>query len=382
MIAPRWIIHPSLEELETVCRYVSTTQPDETEANGVWVRYDDMQRVWTGSVRDTTWEVRGGLSIESQPCQHLPARAVREAYFIAAGEDAESVTLLVPSDGGVVIVQSTVTETVIDLHHYGAAVPDAPDRISAARAIVNAGRLCDLVNRARTVPIGGTSEALPDPVLTILNGAIAVHTDWSVRGAQRTTYRCEAITEDEAQCVLPLGLIHDAVRLLDRDTEVEIDLPVDPSEPIILREPTAWSTYPCRPADARRFADEVIGELLAMVGEGFEIVEYGSFRFETDDRCITVQLLDAPDPVVRIATVVCDGLGGMFTPDDLLGHINEMNSGIVGGRLWFDRGVVWAAVDLPVTALSSIRWAVEKLHVQLQGFDVFLGALVGTEVGE
>lgn len=380
MIRPRWIIHPSLEELDTVHRFLAITQPDETDDNGVWVHYDDMERVWSGSSNDMTWEVRGGLSIEPQARQHLPARAIREALLTSVDDEQMTATILIPEDGDVVIVETVETETVIDLHEFGRPVPDRPERKSAATAVVNAGLLSDLLVRARNLPVGGSSEVLPDPLFTILDGTIAIHTDWSVRGAQRTTYRCRARTEGEAQCVVWLGAISDVVKGIDRESDVVIDLPADAFDQIILREPGAWSTYPYRPADARRYANEVADVLIDLVGEGCEFVEYGSFRLDVDERTFTVQLLDAPDPIVRIATLVCDGLGGMFGVDDLLGQLNDTNAGIVAGRLWFDEDRVWSAIDLPAAAIASIPWAIEKLHTQLTGFDVFLGAITSSPV--
>lgn len=379
MNQPQWIIHPTIEELENVYRFVCTTQPDEIDDNGVWTYYDGMERVWTGSASDTVWEVRGGLSIEPQRRQHLPARAIRDAFRIADDEDAEAVTMLIPSGSELVIVQGATTETVIDLHKEAHPIRDRPDRPSGARATINAGRFSDLLARARITPVGGSSELLPDPVFTVIDGAISIHADWSIRNGRRTTYRSEATTTDQAQCLLPLGPISETVRGIDRDVDVEIDLPADPFEKIIIREPGAWSTYPYRPSDARRFNDDVVVVLIELVGEGFECVEYGSFRLDVDDREFTIQLLDAPDPVVRVATVVCDGFGGLFGVDELLEQLNATNAGIVGGRLWLDDGVVRAAIDLPAAALGSIAWAVQKLCTQLAGFDVFLGALVTVE---
>ena len=382
MMTPAWIIHPTVEELDVVGRFAVITEPDETDDNGVWVRSDDSERVWTGASRKVTWEVRGGQTIEPQPTLHLPARAISEALFIAVEEGASSITMLVPEGSNVVIIQGQNCETVIDLHEQGQSIAKHPVRESRASAVVNAGVFSDLIGRARRIPEGGSSNVLPDPELRIAEGTIAIHTDWTVRGAQRSTYRCRAETTGEAQCIAPLWVLHDVVRGIDRDLDIEIDLPVDPFAPIILREPNAWSTYPHRPAGAKRFAADLSEALIEWVGEACEDVEYGAFRLVFEDHTYTVELIDAPDPVIRVATVVCDGLGVLFVVDEFLGHLNETNAGIVGARLWFDEERVWAAIDLPYAALSSISWAVDKLETQLSGFDVFLGALSSAEVAE
>ena len=379
MREPQWIIHPSFEEIDTVQRYLNATRPDETQGGGTWVRYDGMERVWSGEGHGITWEVRGGLSVEPLPPQHLPARIVREAGLIAMAEEAEMSTLLVPVGGEVVIVESATTETVMDLHRNPPPAPRPPARESVARASVASGELFDLLYRARGEPNGATSEVRPDPVLIVSDGAIAIHTDWSIRGGRRTTHRLRAETEGEGRCIAPMATLVEVLVHAERDTVFEIDLPVDPYEPIILREPGAWSTHAHRPAGARRHALEVTDVLIDMLGEGFEIVEYGTFRFEIDGRVVVVRLLDAPDAIVRVGILVCDGLGGLFGVDDLVSQVNEANAGLVGARVWFDDGRVWAAIDLPVAAMGSIPWAVDKLSHQLEGFDVFLGAVGATD---
>lgn len=379
MNQPLWIIHPSVEEIETVQRFASIAQPEETDGTGVWVAYDGMQRVWTGAANRTTWEVRGGLAVEPQQAQHLPARVLYEASCIARDEDVDAVTLLVPSEGGVVIVQSSRTQTVIDLHDSPPAPaesPASPDRRSAARAQVEAGVLADLLRRTSAVPAHGSSDAFPTPILIIGDGAISVYVDWSVRGARRSTYRCEAVTDGEARRIAPLRQLEQAMSNSDRDTIVEIDLPDDPFGTIVVHEPGAWSAYPSQPADARRYADDVLDLLIELFGEDTEVIEPGSYGLELDDRPFTVQLLDAPDAIVRVATTVCDLDGNDESDPELLRHLNEVNAGLVAGRLWLDGHRVWGAIDLPVCDYKSIGWAIEKLRTQLDGFDVFLSAVV------
>jgi len=379
MNQPEWIIHPTIDEIEDVRRFASISYPEETDATGVWVTYDGMERVWTGSSRNLTWEVRGGMSIEPQRAQHLPSRVLYEAGCIARDEGLEIVTLLVPTGGGVVIVQSPRTETVIDLHDdpmNPSRSTTGPDRASAARALVEAGALADLLSRASATPVGGPSEALPEPILTIGDGMIGIHVDWSIRGARRTTYRCEAVTDGEARCIVPVRLLHDTMGGADPDMIVELDIPVDPFGSIVMREPGARSTLPCRPADARRHSDAVLDVLIELFAEHTEVIDAGSYGFELDDRPYTVQLLDAPDAIVRVASTVCDLFQRHEPGLELLRHLNEVNAGLVAGRLWTDGRRVWAAIDLPVSDLASIPWAIEKLRTQLDGFHVFLGAIV------
>lgn len=375
MTDPRWIIHPGTDELLDVSRFIHVCRPDESGGEGIWVHHDGAQRIWSGGANGTTWQVRGALSfVECEP-MCLPARAIWEAQ-VMAGDDEGGATILVPTDESVAIVSTESTSTVIDLHPSPGPAPTEPARESAASATTTAGALCDLIARARAVPVSANTEDFPDPVLTIVDGLIAIHTDWKVRGACRTTYRLEARTKGSATCIAPLRDLNESLRLVDDDTEVRIEIPVDFHEPLVMWEPGTWSTYRCLPADARRHSAEVLDVLVETFGEATDIVEFGSFGVEVDDRPFTVQLVDAPDSVVRIATTVCDLLDGGDPGEELLRHLNDLNSGLVAGRVWTDGQKVWGAIDLPVDAITSIPWAIEKLRAQLAGFDVFLGAIV------
>lgn len=376
MITPRWIIRPTAEELHDVGRFLNVCRPDESTGDGVWVHHDGSQRIWSGGANGTTWQVRGGLSFTECEPMFLPARVVREAEAIA-GDDGGGATILVPTDESVAIVSSASASTVIDLQPTLVPAPTEPEGESAAVAVTTAGALTDLLGRARHVPTTGESEEYPDPVLTIVDGVIAVHTDWSVRGGCRTTYRLDAKTTGSSSCVAPLRDLFESVRFLDDEIEVTISIPANFFDPIVVRDPGAWSTYRCLPADARRHSSDVLDVLIEMFGEETEIVDYGSFGFELEGQPFTVQLLDVPEAIVRVATTVCDLLGGQEPSEEVLRHLNEVNSGLVAGRIWTDGERVWGAIDLPVDALDNIPWAIEKLRSQLEGFDVFLGAIAG-----
>lgn len=373
MIPLKWVIHPSAEELADVRRLLLTTDPDEAQHDGVWVRHDGSSRLWSGSTQGVSWFVRGSSTSEDLEEVFLPARVVTEAYTLS--HFSETVTILIPADEGVAIVSSPGTSTVIDLQVPRRSTPVEPTRESAARARVTAGDLNDLVARASQLPSIEGRDEYPSPILTIVDGVLSIHADWSVRGGCRTTYQLAADTEGAAECIIPLADFRNMLVSLDRDVEVEIDCPLDALEPIILREPRAWSTYAFRPNDARRFHYEVSEVLHVQFGEETQVIAMGSFGFELDDRQFTVQLLDAPDEFIRIATPVCERIGGLAPSEELLRQINEVNEGLVACRLWADHERVWSAIDLPVSAFESIPWAIEKLHTQLAGFDVFLGGL-------
>lgn len=368
-----WSIEVERQEMENVLLMISAFPVAECAGEGIWVRVVDGHRVWSGTCGDAVWEVRNPVPEAPFEPRYLPARIILEANMLRLGGNPTRISI--PDDESVAIVEVLGASSVIDLPGTITPIAELPSRPSAATVRIDSTALQSFLTRCRTTPNDPAMPDLdgkePEARFTINRDGIALHIDWSIVGAQRTTYRYAADTTGEAMCDLPMSLLGYIAQIIDADVELTIDLPVDPTAQIILKGNDWTAMFDCLPLGALRYSSALGRSIEKSVGERPRRLAVGTFGFESHGRRFVAQLHDHPVEHVRITTKVCDGL---FVSDALIGQINEANAGFTGGRLWLDGTEVWAAVEFPCRSMLSIDWALETLATQVTGFDVFLGS--------
>lgn len=363
-----WGFTADLEELNLVATILGNNSPSETEGEGVWVHSVNGGRRWTVSTHSLMWEVYGDpveLPIEAR-C--IPTRAVWEARIFAITSSNHEATFSIPDDI-VCLVTSEVGTTVIDLPP-ATEPPSFPMYVAnSASAKTTVGALSDLLFRARIVPLGPSNDEYPDAKLFIDELGISIFVDWTERRALRSTYRIPAEVTGEASCSVMMGLMYDLVRDCERDQELTVLIPEQIGMPVQFESGLFRATIDCISNCASRHHEELVGVLAGMDRCQTRMVDAGTFILSTPSRELVVELTDRPDETVSVRTEVCRDVPLSM---ELLAQINDTNAALVGSRLWTVDGVVWAGLDLPVSALNELEQAIRSLDHQLTGFDVFL----------
>jgi len=370
-----WSFTADMEELDLVCNLLAYVPPIETQGEGVWVRSVNGGRFWSVSTGNTIWEATGDPVEPPLEARCIPGRAIWEARILSTTSNNHEVTFSIPDDL-VCLVESDVGSTVIDLPRQS-ELPTYPMYVvESASAKTTVGALFDLLFRARLVPIGPSNEEYPDAQMFIENGEISIYVDWSLRNAARSTYRIPAKTTGEANCSLLMGAIYDVIRELDRDLEVTLRVPARSDIPLLIESPLFRAAIACTSTGAIRHHDELRSTLGSFRGCESRTIDSGKFTLTTRTRTFHVELTDRPHETISVYTEVCREMPITL---ELLAQINETNAALVGARMWMVDDVVWAGLDLPISALCELHASIRDLDHQLTGFDVFLSGFTSVQ---
>jgi hypothetical protein len=366
-----WGFTVELEELLSVCAILGAIPPSETEGEGVWVRSVNGTRVWSASTNGTLWEVQGesvGVPIEAR-C--LPGRLVWEARILAHTSENHEVTISIPDDI-VCLVTSDVGSAVLDLPRE-TEIQTYPMYVAdQASAKTTVGALYDLIYRARMIPAGPSNDDFPDARLFIDELGISIYVDWSICNGSRTTCRIPAEVTGTTDRLVHMGVIFGVIRDLDRDLEITIRVPVQAGIPLLVEGEEFRVAVACTATGALRHHEQVQATLLAMNGFRTRTVDTGKFFVASSSRDFAVELIDRPIETLSVHTEVCRDVPLSL---ELLTQLNETNSSLIGSRMWVIDDVVWAGLELPVSAIDDLAQAIRALDHQLLGFDVFLSGL-------
>lgn len=366
-----WGFTANLEELDSVCALLGPFPPAETDGEGVWVRIVDGTRVWSASTNGTLWEVQGEVAETPIETRCLPARAVWEARILALTSDEHEVVFSIPDDL-VCCFSNSVGSGVMDLPRVS-QIRSYPMYVAEqASAKTTVGAFFDLLFRARMTPTGPSTEDFPDARFFVRDSAVSIYVDWSSSNGARTTCTIPAEVRGDAERLIDLMTAQTVMRELDRDLEITIRVPQRTDIGLLVEGEEFRVAVACMSSGASRHHEKLRSTLNSMSGYRTRVVDMGKFAVTSKTRDFFVDLTDRVAETISVHTEVCRDVPLTL---ELLTQINETNGSLVGARLWTADGVVWAGLDLPVSAMDELVQAIRTLDQQLVGFDVFLSGL-------
>jgi hypothetical protein len=281
----------------------------------------------------------------------LPVRSIHAMTDIAVTSVDSTLAL---ADNDSFVVTSGDASLVVDIPAHYPGSPVVLDSIDCT-AVVPAKRLADVLDAARTPPIGVDIVGYGPPLWCVIgNGKITFHSDWSAYDHGRATVSVEAETNGEAQFHSAVSLVARVLRDFttidegDETVRFEIDGPTGSGCRVVASE---WVlTCP--------FIDPVAQEWGGMMRR--EIMSAG-FEYERDgDRAVEylvngvqvrAQVHGGRHPVCRLSAIVARNVAsGEF----LLSELNDWNKAHAGMKFWWEAGKVVAVIDLDSNHMSDI----------------------------
>ena len=367
-----WTITCEYEELHAVWRVFSRSLEIETATAGIWVRSVDGHRVWSGQCGPLWWEVNGGATAERVEPRCLPARLVWNAADLAFETDERIVTISTPDDS-VGIAATAEGQTIIDL-----PAPEEGHRtfpryvLDRATATLRRRELSLLLGRIWFVPYGAEDLRNVPVRLLVEDGQLTAFIDWRIKGGLRTTQRVKAATTGSANGGIPVLHLLDLLREIDDDTEITLRFPESVEFPLMI-EADGWrATCEIWSESVHRFEIDVVEALTKATGQPARNLGCGVIVGAIGDRRLRTELQEDHGELLRVTTVVVEDIEPNI---DVFTQINELNSSLVGGRIWVDADAVVAGVEVPCDDLDALGPELERLDRQLQGVDVYLSAI-------
>ncbi|MFZ9698066.1 MAG: hypothetical protein ACO3C5_10605 [Ilumatobacteraceae bacterium] len=222
-------------------------------------------------------------------------------------------------------------------------------------AVVPAKRLADVLDAARTPPIGIDIVGYGPPLWCVIgNGKVTFHSDWSSYDHGRATVSVDAETRGEAQ-------FHSAVSVVSRvlrdftaidDGDETVTLEVDgPTGSVCRVVASEWIlTCPFIDPVAQEWGGTMRRELIS---SGVEYQRDGERAVEylLDGVQVRAQVHGGRHPVCRLSAIVARNVA---CSEFLLNELNDWNMSHAGMKFWWEAGKVVAVVDLDSIHMADI----------------------------
>lgn len=222
-------------------------------------------------------------------------------------------------------------------------------------AEVSAKRLADVLDAARTPPIGIDIIGYGPPLWCVIgDGKITFHSDWSSYDHGRATVSVEAQTHGESQFHSAVSLVARVLRDFtigdggDETVKFEVDGPTGSGCRVVASD---WVlTCPFIDPVAQEWGGTMRRELISA---GFEYHRDGerAVEFLIDGVQVRAQVHGGRHPVCRLSVIVARHVK---SSEFLLGELNDWNMSHAGMKFWWEAGKVVGVVDLDANHMSDI----------------------------
>ncbi|NBP54140.1 MAG: hypothetical protein EBU67_07605 [Actinobacteria bacterium] len=222
-------------------------------------------------------------------------------------------------------------------------------------AVVSAKRLADVLDAARTPPIGLDIVGYGPPLWCVIgDGKITFHSDWSSYDHGRATVSIEARTNGEAQFHSGVSVVarvlRDFTSMDDGDDTVtlEVDGPTGLGCRVVGSD---WVlTCPFIDPVAQEWGSAMRRELMS-VGIEYQRDGERAVEYLVDGVQVRAQVHGGRHPVCRLSATVARNVGNS---EFLLGELNDWNMSHAGMKFWWESEKVVAVVDLDSRHMSDI----------------------------
>lgn len=332
--------------------FVSAIEVKDTGACRMWLEVGGGRRVWHISApRFHFHYTAAATDVSGSFVVPFAARFVSAVTdVLTAGTDF---TLSLGDTDSLVLAGGDVT-LAYDIPDFEPTQSLALDSVECT-AIVNVDRLADIVDVARTPPVGVDILGYGPPIWCVVgDGRIAFHSDWTSYGHGRSTATLAATTTGEAAFHSGVSIVGRLLRDFtvsddDGDTVTfQIDGPEGVGCRVIARE---WVlTCPFIDPVGLEWGWQMRRELsksdVTYLEDGERAVE-----FFVNGVQVRAEVHGGLHPVCRMSTTVARDIE---CSDFLLGELNDWNKAHAGIKFWWENGKVAAVVDLSCAHLADI----------------------------
>lgn len=281
----------------------------------------------------------------------IPVRAIHAMTDIAT---TSFDTKLCLADKDSLTVTAGDASIVFDIpsHNPGPTVFLDPVECSA---VVSAKRLADVLDAARTPPIGVDIIGYGPPLWCVIgDGKITFHSDWSAYDHGRATVSVDAATRGATQFHSAVSLVARVLRdftVLD-DGDETVEFRVDGPDGSGCRVVSSDWVLTCPFIDpvAVEWAGTMRRELISA---GFEYQRDGerAVEFLVDGAQVRAQVHGGRHPVCRLSGIVARNVA---CSEFLLNELNDWNKSYAGMKFWWEHDKVVAVIDLDSNHMSDI----------------------------
>lgn len=239
-----------------------------------------------------------------------------------------------------------------------------PREPGVCTAAVSAKRLADVLDVARTPPVGLDFQGYGPPLWCVIgDGKITFHSDWTTYGHGRSTVSVAAHTTGEAAFHSSVSLVARALRDFTTfdDGDATIEFQVDGPDGFGCRVvgPDWTMTCPFLDAVGIEFGGPMRRELsfadIEFTRDGERAVE-----FIVDGVQVRAHVHGGTHPICRLSTTVARGIE---CSNFLLGELNEWNKSHAGMKFWWENNKVVAVVDLSCDHIVNLVDEARRLAV-------------------
>lgn len=263
-------------------------------------------------------------------------------------------TTLALADHDTLTVTAADARLVFDIPTFNPGTSFVLDSVDCT-AVVPAKRLADVLDAARTPPIGIDIVGYGPPLWCVIgDGKIAFHSDWSSYDHGRATVSVEAQTSGEAQFHSAVSVVARVLRDFtslddgDETVTIEVDGPTGAGCRVVASD---WVlTCPFIDPIAQEWGGAMRRELVAA---GFEYQRDGerAVEFLVDGVQVRAQVHGGRHPVCRLSAIVARNVA---SSEFLLSELNDWNMSHAGMKFWWEAGKVVAVIDLDSSHMSDI----------------------------
>jgi hypothetical protein len=364
--------HPQripFDEWWQIWQYTTALTVSDVDPSSLWLEVRHGQRHWIHESYFTHFDFEGG---ESPGTPDFVVAVSPRAVFYATD-------IVEPGDDGVLefvddtslSISSGDKRVVFDPPHPPPLVRPEPVDI-VATAIVNAQHLSEILNAARTPPLGLKFDGHgPAMWCTIGEGVVKFHSVWSRYGHGRITSIVAARTTGSVQ-------FHTAISQIER---LLSNASLDPDADVTFAADSPENGHACRVTGpgwtvVGQFIDAVVEEwgsklrgVLATAGIDHEDDNGRAVEFMRGGIQVRAELHDVGRPVCRVSTLVADQVG---SSEFLLAELNDLNQRFAGIKFWWEHSFIVAVADLDCSHLDDLP----RVAAELAGVTTQLAPLV------
>ena len=229
-------------------------------------------------------------------------------------------------------------------------------------ARVSGARLADILDAARTPPIGVDFPGYGPPLWCVVeNGRVAFHSDWSGQAQGRATVSVSAETDGTASFHSAVSIVARVLRDFttsddgDDTIEFQIDGPNGSGCRVVGK---GWTlTCPFIDPVALEWGSSMRRELS---NAGIDVTRDGdrAVEFLVDLVQIRAEVHGGRHPICRLSATITRGID---CSDFLLSELNDWNKGHAGVKFWWENDKVVAVVDLDCNHMADIAGESRRL---------------------
>ena len=332
--------------------FVNAFEAKDSVSFRVWIEVAAGRRVWHIESSRFHFEFcavdSGATGSFTVP---IPVRAIYAMTDIATTSFETQLSL---ADKNSITVSAGDATIVFDVPSHNPAPTVFLDPVDCT-AVVAAKRLADVLDAARTPPIGVDIVGYGPPLWCVIgDGKITFHSDWSSYDHGRATVSVNAETNGHTQFHSAVSLVarvlRDFTALDDGDETVEfrVDGPDGSGCRVVASD---WVlTCPFIDPVAIEWGGAMRRELIS---GGFEYQRDGdrAVEFLVDGVQVRAQVHGGRHPICRLSAIVARNVS---CSDFLLTELNDWNKSYAGMKFWWESDKVVAVIDLDSNHMFDI----------------------------